>query len=85
MQRFCSNRCESFSSSCRVSVTQVHRRHIRRYFHGIGFPHQLSFVFLLYHSISAIDEESMNEPKRKYYQKVNAAIGGICLFCYMGY
>ena len=85
MQRFFKNRCKSFSCSCRTGVTQVHCRLIRRYFHGIRFPHQFSFVFLLYHNKAAIDEEFLNEPKRKYYQKANATNGSICRICYIGY
>ena len=72
------NRCESFSSSSEPAS--------HRYTVGLSadistasaFLTGLCFVFLLYHRCFAIDEESLNEQKRKYYQKANAARGGIC-------
>jgi hypothetical protein len=49
-----------FSSSLGYGLSRVHRRVIRRYFRSIGFLHPIRLVWLLYHTLPAIDEESLN-------------------------
>jgi hypothetical protein len=57
-----------FSLPPECGVSQVHRRVIRRYFRGIGFPHHIRSVPVLYQIEEANVEEILNNPKRKYYQ-----------------
>ena len=47
---------------------RTNRRDIRRYFRGIGFPHHIQCVPSVYHIPMAIDEETLNIPKRNYFQ-----------------
>ena len=61
-----SRRFLCISSSSEAGLSRVRRRVIRRYFHGIGFPHHIRSVPLVYQKTVAIDEETLNRPKRKY-------------------
>ena len=56
-----------FSSSSEDRMSRVHRRVIRRYFHGIGFPYVLVFVHLVYQMFPANGEESMNGLEMNYF------------------
>lgn len=57
----------------RTGVSRVHRRVIRRYFHGIGFPHLFVFVAVLYHIPKAKGEEMMNKQGKISYDFVDIA------------
>jgi hypothetical protein len=54
------------SSSSEAGLSRVHRRVIRGYFHGIGFPHRFVFVSLVYQNFPANGEELMNRAGNIY-------------------
>lgn len=49
-----------YSSSSEAGLSRVRRRVIRRYFHGIGFPHRFVFVLTVYQIPMTNGEELMN-------------------------
>lgn len=63
------SRCGVCPLWMKAGVSQVHRRVIRSFCRGIGFPHRLRSVPLVYQIFPAIREESLNDPERNCNQK----------------